>query len=752
MRSLRLWQKIVLIFILSIALLAATLFFARLTLLNNIVNHYLPEGSTASIGIWPLELDGVGFHNISLNIPDTIQLTVNRVFIGTPSLSDQGYKLASLTFSGVHLVIPNGNPIEIQANRLHLQDIGLDSTPNDNEQTADTNDQSQSSTINYIISAQHIELSGAELTRTEDDITQHITLNTTQLDHLSVDLSAITEQQSTPKISLNVFKLSELLATLNEHDKPTVEVSINAARAGQLLINNLQDIHLKDFSIDKLGTSINNIARQVNIETLSVTSLSNTLVPPPINNATASKNTEESQQTQLQFSSATLGGIDHNFDSNHPLFNEKHPLFTQDALTLKAFKLVNTQQLFIEQIVLDNSFLNVELDPNGQLNLVELSAAEKQSKAIKARQKRIKEGAWSVIKRLLNPKSSSETTNSETTSGETLTENFQFSINSIDVNNGFAIRFKDQSQKPPVKIQTKVIALNISDINNFNPITKSKLDLAMSIAPKAQLTASAHFNLLNNNHFKSSLDLKHLSLPLISAYVESSIGYAINTGQLNTQLNLTAHRSKLDGHVSLKLIKLDIKLQDKAKAEKGSKALNMPIETAVNTLKNKYGDIELNTAIKGSLDDPDFNIGKFTAIILAKATKEQTRKLLSLAVSPVGWVTSSVFGKSPYKQLTSLPPIEFKDQETSLSKKDKTLIKNIAVLLEEQAEFNFALCAVVSANEAETIKERERLALARKKNTIKALRKAGVNSNRWVACKDELNDAKGVSIVYFRGK
>lgn len=106
--------------------------------------------------------------------------------------------------------------------------------------------------------------------------------------------------------------------------------------------------------------------------------------------------------------------------------------------------------------------------------------------------------------------------------------------------------------------------------------------------------------------------VKDIDLPPFSPYSGKYIGYAIEKGKLSADVNYKVENGTLtaDNKIFLDQFTLGNKVDSE-------EAVSLPLSLALTLLKNRQGEIDLHLPLKGSINDPQFNLGKiiFTAFI-----------------------------------------------------------------------------------------------------------------------------------------
>ncbi len=170
------------------------------------------------------------------------------------------------------------------------------------------------------------------------------------------------------------------------------------------------------------------------------------------------------------------------------------------------------------------------------------------------------------------------------------------------------VYFSDQFIKPNYRANLTNLA---GQIGPLHPGKKGKIDIHGMVAKTAPLEIRG-----TTDPFSSELSLdlmakvKNIDLPPFSPYSGKYIGYEIEKGKLSADVNYQIDKGVLSGDNKIFLDQFT--LGEKIESEE---AVSLPLNLAISILKNRRGEIDIHLPLKGSIDDPQFNLGDiiFTA-------------------------------------------------------------------------------------------------------------------------------------------
>jgi hypothetical protein len=167
------------------------------------------------------------------------------------------------------------------------------------------------------------------------------------------------------------------------------------------------------------------------------------------------------------------------------------------------------------------------------------------------------------------------------------------------------LHFIDRSLLPNVNIQLEHLNGTLSGLSSEAP-QRAELQLQGTVDKTARAEITGKLNPWNSKQpMDLTLLLKEMDLLPEDPYSGKYLGYRLRKGKLSAQLSyqVTAGRLKAENRLILDQLTLDQKVDS-------PDATRLPVRLAIALLKNRDGRIALEIPVSGSLDDPQFNLGK----------------------------------------------------------------------------------------------------------------------------------------------
>jgi len=266
------------------------------------------------------------------------------------------------------------------------------------------------------------------------------------------------------------------------------------------------------------------------------------------------------------------------------------------------------------------------------------------------------------------------------------------SIDTLQLADSHDIQFVDDSLPTPFKMSAQIKLLSIQHINTAKPAQPSqlKLDLLTDQHGSIQLQGSVQL-LAEARSFNINGTIKGLDLRPVGSYIEGGLGHRIKSGQLNAQLKLLADKGRLDSSLDLDLQQFQLKQQparqNKDGQEKIDQEIGLPLDTALNLLRDRDNSIKLQIPVTGNVNSPDFD----PSDAIRKATSTAITAAVINYYTPLGLVSAA---QGLYNLATALrfEPVVFTPGSVELGDTQKRQLDKIFQLMSERPAVHVTLC------------------------------------------------------------
>ncbi len=354
------------------------------------------------------------------------------------------------------------------------------------------------------------------------------------------------------------------------------------------------------------------------------------------------------QQNNEEFQGAFSGSTDlNNFNLRDRRENDE--LVTWQGLNIKGIKgQLAPLALHIEDIALSEYAANIEISPDGQVNLATLNTpSESQEEA--PEQEAIPE---------------------ETSTNES-EEPADISIQTVTLQGG-TVRFIDRHLPSTFSTTMHQLGGRVSGLSSDQNM-QADVDLRGNLENHSPLTIQGAINPLSEELFADlTITFNDIDLTPMTPYSGTYLGYVIDKGKLYLDLNYTIkHR-----HITAanKVLIDQFTFGDSVKSDK---ATSLPVSLAIALLKNRNDEIRLNIPVSGDLDDPSFSLAGTIFTVLRNL-------LVKAATSPFSLLTAAFGGDEDFSSVTFTPGATSLDpeQQTKLADLAEVLFKRPGLTLE----------------------------------------------------------------------
>jgi len=251
---------------------------------------------------------------------------------------------------------------------------------------------------------------------------------------------------------------------------------------------------------------------------------------------------------------------------------------------------LNPQIVSIREIALDNAYARVVIETNKTINLLTALHPANTNAPVETNTP------------VVATKSAAPATNQVSSAAAP-----QISIGSIVISNA-AFRFSDLSVTPNVNLAIQQAGGTIAGISS-EQLQHADIKLHALVDNVGPADITGHINPFSGTQTNEiKISVKDVDLTPASPYAGKFAGYRIVRGKLNLDLEYEIVGKKLS---SKNVITLDqFTFGEKVNSPD---ATHLPVRLAVAIMKDRDGKIVLDVPVEGSLDDPQFRVGKVVA-------------------------------------------------------------------------------------------------------------------------------------------
>jgi uncharacterized protein involved in outer membrane biogenesis len=248
----------------------------------------------------------------------------------------------------------------------------------------------------------------------------------------------------------------------------------------------------------------------------------------------------------------------------------------------------------------------------------------------------------------------------------------QLDIGQVVLHRG-AIAFSDRSIQPAFSADVTDLESRIRGLSS-SADTQADVDLQAAINRAGSLSITGKANPLSKELFADiKVDVKDVELPPTSPYAGRYAGFLVDKGKLGISLDYHVANRQLQAsnHVVLDQFTFGAKTDSQD-------AVKIPVRLAVAILKDRHGVIDLDLPIAGSLDDPQFKVGRLILKVLGNL-------IVKAVTAPFSYIGAAFGGGDQLSRL------DFTAGSTALESKTKQKLASLQKALTERPGLSFEI-------------------------------------------------------------
>ncbi|MDQ7990259.1 MAG: DUF748 domain-containing protein [Candidatus Dactylopiibacterium sp.] len=286
--------------------------------------------------------------------------------------------------------------------------------------------------------------------------------------------------------------------------------------------------------------------------------------------------------------------------------------FSTDALQFRTRPLTITTRT----VTLEDFFTRLILDEQGRLNVRELGAEEAGATPATAAGETAAAAAAAVAE--------VATEASRSGPGPVV------SVERVQLSKGNVV-FSDRFVKPNYEARLMDLSGSISGLSS-DPSQLATLALKASMDGAAPVNVEGSFNPFRHDQtLDIQAQVRDVDLTSASTYAARYVGYGIEKGKLSMEVQYRIRERQLTASNRVRLDQLTF--GDRVDSPTATK---LPVLLAVSLLKDRNGVIDVNLPVSGSLDDPQFSIGRVVVRVLTNLIGRAVTAPFALLGSAIG--------------------------------------------------------------------------------------------------------------------
>jgi len=246
--------------------------------------------------------------------------------------------------------------------------------------------------------------------------------------------------------------------------------------------------------------------------------------------------------------------------------------------------------------------------------------------------------------------------------------------------------------------------LKLVSIDSSNPDNRTRIDFSSHIDEAATASFTGESQLFSKQlNTDINGKIRDLDLHTLTSYSLPVTGRKIRQGRLNADIKISIANRVLDNELDFTISKLIVIKDDDKTAHQYDSAMPLPMETAIDLLKDDKDTIKISVPVKGELDNPDFQYMPAVNLAIRKTLQQAALSYLKYTLQP--WGTLISVGQLIAGKMSKIEfePVEFTAGQSELSADQQQYLEKMATLLQKKPSMSIAVCGVATAQDKKAL-------------------------------------------------
>jgi len=341
------------------------------------------------------------------------------------------------------------------------------------------------------------------------------------------------------------------------------------------------------------------------------------------------------------------------------------PLFRAARLQLGPSRIQGTDAIALGELNITDTAIDIVRDGNGKLALIE----------------RMNSGATA------EPAAS----DAGTTPGPSV------ALAGLRLSGNSQLSFNDHSVQPSFRQRLDIDQLVIGALDSAAAGQWTPVELAGRLGEYSRLSLTGKARpFADQVNVDLTGTLKAVDLPPLSSYTAAQLGYNLQSGQLDSDITLKITDDQLDGNAKLVLNKLNVKAADAERMAQLTRELSMPLDSALNMLRDGDDNIRLTLPVSGDIHKPDFDLSNIINKAMGSALRSAALSYVKYALQPYGALITlaQIAGKAASR--VALDPLAFPAGSSDPAADAGPYLDKLTGLLKDRPALRFQICGLAT--------------------------------------------------------
>ncbi|MAZ87251.1 MAG: hypothetical protein CL693_06365 [Cellvibrionaceae bacterium] len=290
---------------------------------------------------------------------------------------------------------------------------------------------------------------------------------------------------------------------------------------------------------------------------------------------------------------------------------------------------------------------------------------------------------------------------SDNTVNDAVEQTASFLVQRLTVESEVDVLFVDHSLSPEF---TETLSFNHLDLENIAVDQTIVVDLDASLSYGAKIKAAAELT-PQNNTVDGEFSLKNYELIAVSGYSEAATGYQLEAGRFNLSSDFSLEGSQLNSEQDVLIDQLSLRVASSDSANSFIEKTAIPMEQAVDLLRDSNNQITLNVPIHGDLNSPDIRLQQVINTALRGAMRKASLTVLSTLIQPYGAMIS--IAKLAGDQVTKVrfDPVPFEPGQFLATTEALAYVDKVGTVVRDRDSLKIKLCGVTNQEDSQYLRQ-----------------------------------------------
>jgi len=269
------------------------------------------------------------------------------------------------------------------------------------------------------------------------------------------------------------------------------------------------------------------------------------------------------------------------------------------------------------------------------------------------------------------------------------------SVGLITVTGNSAMVLIDETVQPVFNTRIDFTEARLQEIDSARPEQRSPISLKGRIGKHSRIDVAGTMQpFAPEPGVDLELQLEGIALTQLSPYMVDAMGYVLESGHLDADSTLKLDQGQLDASNTLTIRELDLSPAGNESQQSFDAKILVPLNSALNMLRDKHNTIVLELPVSGDMETPDFDISDVINTAVSKAIKQGSLTYLTMALQPYGSLITLARIAGEQATKVRLKPVGFEPGSSVNMEDSYDYLEKVAGILKDRPDVNIKICGL----------------------------------------------------------